>query len=72
MICRAGVSLIQPLDFQPVSGGPVIFLAGPIAFASPWQEKTFDIIGELAPDIVVASPRRIGPEGRYGRIRLRA
>jgi hypothetical protein len=51
--------LIEPNDFHRVSGSPVIFLAGPIHGAPRWQEAAFRMIAERAPDVLVASPRRM-------------
>ena len=50
--------LLEPLSFQPVSGGPVIFLGGPITAAPHWQTEAFSLIRRLDPSMIVASPRR--------------
>jgi hypothetical protein len=49
--------LLEPLSHQPVSGGPVLFLAAP--YRGPrWQSEAFDLIQKLDPGMIVASPRR--------------
>jgi hypothetical protein len=37
--------------------GPLIYLAGPIQGAVDWQKTAIDLLGELAPDVHIASPR---------------
>lgn len=43
---------------RPAIGGPLIFLAGPIQGAPPWQDAAARLLLEAAPAIWVASPRR--------------
>lgn len=45
--------------------GPVIFLAGPIQGAPDWQTVAADVIHDLDPAVVVASPRKDYPEGTF-------
>lgn len=59
------MTLIEPPVYQPVSGAPVVFLAGPIHFAPLWQLEAFDILHSLDDNIVVASPRRLLSVERY-------
>jgi hypothetical protein len=44
--------------------GPLVYLAGPIQGSVNWQAEAIEILGELAPDIHVASAR--GPDFRGG------
>lgn len=44
-------------DLGGTFDGPLIYLAGPIQGAANWQAEAIDILGELAPDIHVASAR---------------
>lgn len=37
--------------------GPVIFLAGPITGAPDWQTKVIELIHDIDPNIIIASPR---------------
>lgn len=37
---------------------PVIFLAGPIQGAPEWQTEAIRIIASLAPEVIIATPRR--------------
>ena len=57
--------LLEPRSYQQVSGAPVIFLAGPIHGAPAWQPAAFDLIREMADDVVVASPRRFHSVEHY-------
>ncbi len=57
--------LLEPRSYHQVSGAPVIFLAGPIHGAPAWQPAAFDMIREIAGDIVVASPRRFHSVEHY-------
>ena len=50
--------LLEPKGYQPVSGAPVVFLAGPIHGAPRWQVEAFELIRGRDEDVVVASPRR--------------
>jgi len=49
--------IILPPEYKETPQ-PVIFLAGPIQGAADWQSEAIDIINQLNPDIIVASPRR--------------
>lgn len=53
---RERVVLTAP-EYQELSG-PVVFLAGPIQGTPDWQAKAIERLGELAPSVHVASPRR--------------
>ena len=44
---------------------PVIFLAGPIQGAPDWQSEAANLIHDLDPNLIVASPRRDYPEGTF-------
>ena len=57
--------LLEPKAYQPVSGGPVIFLAGPIHGAPPWQPHAFDLIRELDGTMIVVTPRRFHSPDHY-------
>ncbi len=57
--------LLEPLSYQPVSGSPIIYLAGPITAAPPWQAEAFDLIRKLDSEAVVASPRRFHTVRHY-------
>ena len=46
--------------------GPLIFLAGPIQGAPPWQDDAIRILQEIAPDIHLANPRREGAHYKKG------
>ncbi|HYF61665.1 MAG TPA: nucleoside 2-deoxyribosyltransferase domain-containing protein [Herpetosiphonaceae bacterium] len=43
---------------RPAISGPLIFLAGPIQGAPPWQDEAARLLLAAAPDLWVASPRR--------------
>jgi len=49
----------EHLDFD----GPVIFVGGPILGAVNWQTEATEIINIEAPEIMVASPRRVYSQG---------
>jgi hypothetical protein len=53
---RERIVLTAP-EYQELSG-PVVFLAGPIQGAPDWQGEAINRLGELAPSVHVASPRR--------------
>lgn len=57
--------LLEPLSYQRVSGGPLLFLAGPITAAPRWQEEAFGLIRGLESRAVVASPRRLHSVASY-------
>lgn len=59
------MTLIEAKQYYPVSGGPVIFLAGPISGAPMWQREAFDLIASRCPDAVVVSPRRFHSVEHY-------
>ena len=45
--------------------GPLIFLAGP-TWTVDWQREAIDLLGRIAPDVHVASPRRpIDPQADF-------
>lgn len=53
--------VLTPGQYMPVEG-PMIFLAGPMDGAVDWQQAAVDQLGELAPTVHVANPRReLGP-----------
>ena len=56
--------LLQPSEIVEVEN-PVIFLAGPIQGAPDWQAQASEIIHDIDPSIVVASPRKNYPEGTF-------
>lgn len=45
---------------------PTIFLAGPIQGTYRWQDQAIELIQSLAPEVFIASPRRIIEEGDFG------
>jgi hypothetical protein len=49
--------VISPPDY-PAIDGPLVFLAGPIQGAPDWQAEVIRLLGELAPTLHVANPRR--------------
>lgn len=51
VITAPQADLVDALD------GPVIYLAGPIQGAANWQADAIAVLGDIAPDIHVASPR---------------
>ena len=56
--------VISPPDY-PAIGGPLVFLAGPIQSAPDWQAEAARLLGELAPTLHVANPRRQYPPGTF-------
>jgi hypothetical protein len=56
--------LILPNTFVPEGNapdalkGPVIYLAGPIRSAPPWQDDAIHLLLALDPDVMIASPRK--------------
>jgi hypothetical protein len=54
--------VILPTDYPAVTG-PLAFLAGPIQGATDWQAEAIRLLGEFAPQLHVASPRRDYPPG---------
>jgi hypothetical protein len=50
--------VILPPDYQDFSG-KLIFLAGPIQGAPDWQSEAIRIIQNLAPEVNIASPRKV-------------
>ncbi len=56
--------LLLPPDCLPLDG-PLVFLAGPIQGAPDWQSDAVRRIGELAPGLDVANPRRGYPPGAF-------
>lgn len=55
---------LQPPEIIKTEG-PVIFLAGPIQGAPEWQADAGNLIHEINPTVIVASPRRDYPEGTF-------
>ena len=55
---QADLDVLQQLD------GPLIYLAGPIQGTADWQTAAIGMLGELAPDLHVASAR--GPDFKGG------
>lgn len=53
-------TLVAPNTIPVDLTTPVVFLAGSIEMgkAEPWQNKISDLIGQLAPQVLVANPRR--------------
>ena len=56
--------LIRPPDY-PELAGPVVFLAGPIQGAPEWQADAVRLLGEAAPHLHVANPRRDYVPGEF-------
>ena len=56
--------VISPPDY-PVIDGPLVFLAGPIQGAPDWQADAIRMLGEFAPKLHVANPRRDYPPGEF-------
>src|SRR5262245_63781042 len=56
--------VISPPDY-PAVNGPLVFLAGPIQGARDWQIDAAQLLGELAPTLHVANPRRQYPPGTF-------
>lgn len=56
--------IIYPPELTPLEG-PVIFLAGPIQGAPNWQEEAIAYFQQAAPDIHIASPRRVYLPGKF-------
>jgi hypothetical protein len=50
--------VLDPTIMTPISG-PLVFLAGPIQGAPPWQVEAIHWFAEYAPSVTVASPRRL-------------
>ena len=55
---------LQPPEIIKTEG-PVIFLAGPIQGGPEWQADAGNLIHEINPTVIVASPRRDYPEGTF-------
>ena len=55
---------LQPPEIIKTEG-PVIFLAGPIQGGPEWQADARNLIHEINPTVIVASPRRDYPEGTF-------
>lgn len=56
--------LLQPPEIIETNE-PVIFLAGPIQGGPDWQSKASNLIHDLDPSLIVASPRKDYPEGTF-------
>ena len=56
--------LVRPPDFPPIAG-PLVFLAGPIQGAPPWQAEAIRLLGDLVPHVHVANPRREYLSGEF-------
>jgi hypothetical protein len=56
--------IFRPPDFPSISG-PVVFLAGPIQGAPPWQTEAIRHLGELAPRLHIANPCREYQSGEF-------
>ena len=56
--------VILPPDY-PDSTGPMVFLAGPIQCAPPWQADAIRYLHELMPDLPIANPRRGYSPGEF-------
>lgn len=55
---------VAPIPLDPTSvDGPLVYLNGPIQGAENWQQQAITILGELAPDLHVASPRATAFKG---------
>jgi hypothetical protein len=50
--------IILPPDYQDFSG-KLVFLAGPIQGAPDWQAEAIQLIQNLAPEVNIASPRKV-------------
>jgi hypothetical protein len=50
--------LVRPPEYERLEG-PVIFLAGPIQGVHTWQQQAIEHIQRTAPDVHIASPRRL-------------
>lgn len=57
-------TLLQPPEIIETDR-PVIFLAGPIQGGPDWQSEAANLIHDLDPSLIVASPRRDYPEGTF-------
>jgi len=55
---------LQPPEIVETES-PVIFLAGPIQGGPDWQPAAAELIHDLDPTLVVASPRKNYPEGTF-------
>ena len=56
--------LIVPPHYPPITG-PLVFLAGPIQGAPPWQAEAIRLLNESAPHLHVANPRREYLSGEF-------
>lgn len=56
--------LLQPPEIIKTDK-PVIFLAGPIQGAPDWQSEAANLIHDIDPTLIVASPRKDYPEGTF-------
>lgn len=56
--------LISPPDRPPIIG-PLVFLAGPIQGAPPWQAEAIRLLTETAPHLHIANPRRDYRPGEF-------
>lgn len=56
--------LLQPPEIVETNE-PVIFLAGPIQGGPDWQTDATNLIHDVDPTLIVASPRRDYPEGTF-------
>lgn len=57
--------LLQPPEIIETESRPVIFLAGPIQGGPDWQTEAADLIHDMDPTLIVASPRKDYPEGTF-------
>jgi hypothetical protein len=48
---------VADLDLLPDLEGPLVYLNGPIQGSQDWQAEAINLLGDLAPDLHVASPR---------------
>jgi hypothetical protein len=53
------MTLITPPTYLSSIDAPIIFLAGPIQGAANWQSEATTLIEKIAPQMIVASPRRL-------------
>jgi hypothetical protein len=56
--------IIRPPDYPSIAG-PLVFLAGPIQGAPPWQVEAIRVLGNFAPGLHVANPRREYLSGEF-------
>lgn len=65
-MARHVITAPADLDLASTLDGPLVYLIGPIQGASNWQADAIEILGDLAPDLHVASARssdfRGGPD----------